>query len=62
MEAIEIGSPQMPLNTVGNSVTFNKKLFLQVGITTAVAVGVYLYYNHQEKQQLRQFINQKKSS
>ena len=62
MEAIEIGSPQMPLNTVGNSVTFNKKLLLQVGIITAVAAGFYLYYNHLEKQQLRQFINQKKSS
>jgi hypothetical protein len=62
MEAIEIGSPQMPLNTVGNSVTFNKKLLLQVGIIIVVAAGVYLYYNHLEKQQLRQFINQKKSS
>ena len=62
MEAIEIGSPQMPLNTVGNSVTFNKKLLLQVGIIIVVAAGVYLYYNHLDKQQLRQFINQKKSS
>ena len=62
MEAIEIGSPQMPLNTVGNSVTFNKKLLLQVGITIVIAAGVYLYYNHLDKQQLRQFINQKKSS
>jgi len=62
MKSIEFGSPEMPINTVGNSVTFNKKLLLQVGIITAVAAGIYLYYNHQEKQQLRQFINQKKSS
>jgi len=62
MKSIEFGSPEMPLNTVGNSVTFNKKLLLQVGIIIVVAAGVYLYYNHLEKQQLRQFINQKKSS
>ena len=40
MEAIEIGSSQMPLNTVGNSVTFNKKLLLQLGIITAVAAVI----------------------
>ena len=62
MKSIEFGSQDMPINTVGNSVTFNKKLLLQVGIIIVVAAGVYLYYNHLEKQQLRQFINQKKSS
>jgi hypothetical protein len=46
----------MPLNTVGNSVTFNKKLLLQLGIITAVAAVIYLYYNYQEKQQLKQLI------
>ena len=61
MEAIEIGSSQMPLNTVGNSVTFNKKLLLQLGIITAVAAVIYLYYNHQEKQQLKQLINKKRA-
>jgi len=62
MEAIEIGSAQMPLNTVGNSVTFNKKLLLQAVVATAILAGVYLYYNHLEKQQLKQLINTKKSS
>jgi hypothetical protein len=49
----------MPLNTVGNSVTFNKKLLLQLGIITAVAAVIYLYYNHQEKQQLKQLIKKR---
>jgi len=62
MEAIEIGSAQMPLNTVGNSVTFNKKILLQAVVATAILAGVYLYYNHLEKQQLKQLINTKKSS
>jgi len=66
MEAIEIGSAQMPLNTVGNSVTFNKKLLLQAAVATAILAGVYLYYNHLEKQQLKQQLKQlnntKKSS
>jgi uncharacterized membrane protein (DUF485 family) len=62
MEAIEIGSAQMPLNTVGNSVTFNKKLLLQAVVATAILAGIYLYYNHLEKQQLKQLINTKKSS
>ena len=62
MEAIEIGLAQMPLNTVGNSVTFNKKLLLQAAVATAILAGIYLYYNHLEKQQLKQLINTKKSS
>jgi len=62
MEAIEIGSPEMPLNTVGNSVTFNKKLLQQVVVTVAFLVVIQLYYNHVEKQHLKQLINEKKSS
>jgi hypothetical protein len=62
MKSIEFGSVEMPINTIGNSVTFNKNLLLQVGIITAVATGIYLYYNHLEKQQLKQLINKKKSS
>jgi hypothetical protein len=62
MEAIEIGSPQMPLNTVGNSVIFNKKLLLQAVVATAILTGIYLYSNYIEKQALKQIINKKKSS
>jgi len=62
MEAIEIGSPQMPLNTVGNSVTFNKNLLAQVGLGLGVLAVIYIYYNHVEKQNLKQLINEKKSS
>ena len=62
MEAIEIGSPEMRLNTVGNSVTFNKKLLQQVVVTVAFLVVIQLYYNHVEKQHLKQLINEKKSS
>ena len=67
MEAIEIGSAQMPLNTVGNSVTFNKKLLLQAAVATAILAGFYLYNNHLENcflrvifSKFRDFIKQKK--
>ena len=60
MEALEIGSPEMPLNTVGNSVTFNKKLLAHVGLCFGVLAVIYIYYNHVEKQQLKEIINNKK--
>jgi len=62
MKSIEFGSVEMPINTVGNSVTFNKKLLVQVGIGLGVLSIIFLYYNYKEKQQLKQLINTKKSS
>ena len=62
MRSIEFGSPEMPINTVGNSITFNKKAVIVGGVAIGILIGVSIYRYRKDNERLRNIINKKKSS